>query len=123
MKTLLLPACFAAVAAAAAELKGPAEVARDWNQTVQKASELWLTTDSLSGLNFSPGKHSPPPVTFRPDTPAPMPRPTQELGPLYDASGYRGHRHLPHDRPPGARHWHYRGQTYWLVPLSTPNDE
>lgn len=116
MKRLLIPACFAAVAASAVELRNPAEVSREWNRTVEEAQQSVVSSTLAGQTSFTPKFSESPPVFFGPDHPAA--RPPIQPGPRYDAPGYQRHRKLPHDRPAGAMPWEYKGQTYWLVPLA-----
>ncbi len=116
MKRLFLPVCFAAVAVSAAELKHPAEIARDWDRIVEEAKQS-VVSSTLSGQTTNTPKLSEaPPVFFYPAQPSTL-SPAQP-GPRYDAPGHQRHRQLPHDRPAGAKPWDYKGETYWLVPLT-----
>lgn len=121
MKRLFLPLCCAAVAASAVELKSPAEVALEWNQTVEQAREAAHASDNLIGHStaLTPKRtESPRPVISFP----PPPGTDRIPGPRYDAPSHRRSKKIPHDRPPGALPWEYNGQTYWLVPLAPGNE-
>lgn len=113
MKTLPVLACLA-VTATAANLKDPAEVAREWSQTVEQPSFLGSTPRKLSEPITGP---SPPAgaITFQSATPPPA-RPSE---PLYDAPSYRVPPVLPDNLPPGAKPWRYNDRTYWLIPLGS----
>jgi hypothetical protein len=119
MKTPHLLASFAVAAtASAADLKDPAEVAREWNETVASSPPV---AGSLSLQN-------PPTRSLGPIT-GPRPRdkskdsfqvpawgkPSRDR--IYDAPNYRVPEVLPNNMPPGAKAWEYGGQTYWLIPL------
>jgi hypothetical protein len=114
MKRLLLPVCCAVVAASAAELKHPSEVAREWDRTVEEAKQT-VVTSTLSDQTSNTPKLTEAPPAFFGFGPSSVRPPTQP-GPRYDAPGRQ--RKLTQDRPPGAMPWEYRGETYWLVPLS-----
>ncbi len=117
MQRLFLLVCCAAVAASAVELKSPAEVALEWNKTVEQAREAAQASDNLIGHStaFVPKpSDSPLPVISFPPPPGTDSMP----GPRYDAPSHRRTKKIPHDRPPGAMPWEYNGQTYWLVPLA-----
>jgi hypothetical protein len=116
MKRLFLPVCCAAVAASAAELKHPAEIARAWDRTVEEAKQP-VVSSTLSGQTITPPKLAEAPPVFFSTTQPPALSPAQP-GPRYDAPGLPRQRKLPHDRPAGAKPWEYRGETYWLIPLA-----
>lgn len=125
MKPLLLPVCFAAVAAVAADLKDPAEVARDWNRTIDQTRQPAGQTQNLNGqsdlLTTTPLERAFP-VEGTP-LPLPAPRRRSDRLPLIDAPNYRIPQNLPNNRPKGAVPWEYNGEVYWLVPLAPKTDK
>ncbi len=120
MKHLLLPIYCAAAAASAVELKSPAEVALEWNKTVEQARETAKASDNLIGHStvFIPKPSESPSPVISPTLPGTDSMP----GPRYDAPSYHRSNRMPHDRPPGAMPLEYNGQTYWLVPLAPGNE-
>jgi hypothetical protein len=127
MKTPHLLASFAVAATvSAADLKDPATVAREWNETAAQSPVLLTEDLSLKGQT-APVPRIPAPsiiVDARKST-----RRSNPLAPgdsarlpesLYDAPNYRAPEKLPNNRPRGAVPWEYNGEVYWLVPLGTP---
>lgn len=132
MKTPHLLASFAVAAtAAAADLKDPAQVAREWSQPVGPAM---ITDFSLKGQSelTLPKRLSPP--TFSVDQPriegggfqfgreqAPSPKFRNKQPPKEPSIDIPGGYRIPDQpggkMPPGAKEWKYGGQTYWLMPL------
>ena len=122
MKTLALSASLAVIATAAiAELKDPAEVAADWNDTIERAQGPMLPSGALgltatppaSRLDFSP-RATPPVHHVRPNGDGLEVPPGWQLDPKM----LHG---TPDDKPPpGAKPWYYRGQKYWLIPIDEP---
>jgi hypothetical protein len=118
MKTPHLLASFAVAATvSAADLKDPAQVAREWNEAVaQSAPPAWTSDLSLRGTTAI----SEQPARTYGQLPKPIRRTQPKAAPrerLYDAPGYRIPETLPQDMPPGSKPWQYGGQTYWLMPL------
>jgi hypothetical protein len=127
MKTTPLLASFAVAATVtAADLKDPATVAREWNDTAVQ-SPAPLTGDlSLKGQTAPVSRIPAAPIIIyesrsnRRSNP-PAPRDSSRLPEsLYDAPNYRVPEKLPNNRPRGAVPWEYNGEVYWLVPLGTP---
>jgi hypothetical protein len=121
MKTHALLASFAVAAmASAAELKDPAEVAREFNEATKPTPPLTDTTDLLAStgntdkpLPRSNGYFRPAPRAKLPKVPwGPIPRDK-----IYDAPNYRAPDVLPDNMPPGTKEWKYGGGTYYLLPL------
>lgn len=116
MKALPLFAAFAVVVAAAqADLKDPALIALDWNNTMVAAQKPMVDSlglqaqvlgDRYPGLKrvFESSPSSPHPRALPPpelrDAPAPQSRP-DPLNPM----------------PRGSKRWPFNGADYWLVPL------
>jgi hypothetical protein len=117
MKHLILPVCFAATAAVAAELKDPAAVARDWQLAAEQARQPLTTTGTLAAQGGAPTT-TPLEGIFGPDILPPLPAPPSRPKHL-DAPGYKIPDPLPNNRPRGAVPWEYNGEVYWLVPLGT----
>ena len=120
MKTPVLPACFAAAALATAAplpLVDPARVAADWNQTFEEARQPLLVPGPL-GLSVAPPKTSAPERSARP-----LAARYRHEEPLYDAPSSRVPRELPDNLPPGAKAWPYRGQKFWVIPVSPSGDK
>jgi hypothetical protein len=130
MKTPHLLVSFAVAAtASAAELKDPAEVARDWNRSIAE-SALVTGSMSLREIPAVPPRRDPetptfpllrdkPPEQFQPPpwskrAPRDKPAPRE---PLIDSPSYRIPDPLPNDLPRGTKPWEYGGQKYWIVPL------
>jgi hypothetical protein len=119
MKTHALLASFAVAAmASAADLKDPAEVAREWNQS----------TATPPVFTVEPGLNTPierPKLSIPSDWGAPRPKKKSLVpywGPLprdkiHDAPNYRVPDVLPDNMPPGTKEWKYGGDTYYLLPL------
>jgi hypothetical protein len=120
MKTPHLLASFAVAAtAAAADLKDPAEVAREFNEAAKPTLPLAGPADL----------RAPSVITDKPLTrtdgffrPAPRKLPPVPWGPIprdkvYDAPNYRVPEVLPDNMPPGSKVWRYGGQDYYLIPL------
>jgi hypothetical protein len=130
MKTPHLLASFAVAATVSAtDLKDPAAVARDWNETTSQSTDP-LTGDLSLKAQTAPAPRLPaPPVALfeprsRGRTNSLAPRDGNRLPEsLYDAPNYRVPEKLPNDRPRGAVPWEYNGEVYWLVPLGTPVKE
>ena len=95
MKALLLPACFAAVAAVAGELKDPAEVARLWDHTVDQSRQpVAPMRQTLSAQSELASPAEAPRLLGKPTVEASaLPTPYRP-GPLYDAPSH------PRLRPP-----------------------
>jgi hypothetical protein len=123
MNTHALLASFAVAATvAAAELKDPAEVARQFNEAGKPALPLGGSADLRASGDFL---NSPLP---RPDSSARLtpkskrPSLVPYWGPIprdkiYDAPNYRVPEVLPDNMPPGTKEWKYGGGTYYLLPL------
>lgn len=115
MKRLLLPACFAAVAASAAELKDPVAVASDWTATITEASTA-IANAALGDQSIRPAAENPS-VFHSPDSDQ-----TYRGAP---SDRLPGRKQMNHDRnreqrPKGAKPYEFNGETYWLVPLAVP---
>ena len=116
MKSLPLLTCFAVIAtASAADLKDPAIVASDWNKTIAQARTPAASTENLAQQSaaLTPSNLD---RTFQtspiaPGNPGPAPYH------FYDAPRAKNSDGRPEAMPRGAKPWHYRDQTYWLVPL------
>lgn len=128
MKPLSLSACLAmAATAAAAELKEPAQVASDWNQTIADARQPVLSDGPLGLSAAAPG-----PLTFRAGAeprPVRLPRLRRNgdvfevpLNPPMDPGIQKI---IPGSEtpPPGAKPWYYRGQKFWLIPIAQSGEE
>jgi len=126
MKPLTLSACLAVAAtAAAAELKEPSQVASDWNQTIADAREPVLSPGSLGLSATTPG-----PLTFQSGA-EPRPRRSPRLRRNGDVFEVPPNQQLDpgiqkvipgtDTPPPGAKPWYYRGQKFWLIPVSQPD--
>lgn len=120
MKTPHLLASFAVAATAAtADLKDPAQVAREFNEAAKPTLPLAGPADlrASSAIADKP--------LARPDgfsRPAPKKLPPVPWGPIprdriYDAPNYRVPEVLPDNMPPGTKEWKYGGGTYYLLPL------
>jgi hypothetical protein len=113
-----------AATAAAAELKEPSQVASDWNKTIAAARQPVLSDGPL-GLSAAP----PGPLTFRS---GPEPRPSRSPRLRRNGDVFEVPLNPPMDPgiqkiipgsetpPPGAKPWYYRGQKFWLIPISEP---
>ena len=121
MKTPHLLASLAvAVTAAAADLKDPTEVAREWNERTVQSSPPANSDLSLRGMTTPALVIRPLPVlqarskrlSLVPSWSKPAPR---ERG--LDAPNYHVPEILPDNMPPGSKLWRYGGQDYWLIPL------
>jgi hypothetical protein len=129
MKTPHLLASFAvATMASAADLKDPAEVAREWKENAA------LPPVFSTGLDLATATTLPAPRA-RNQLPSSVP-PLQEKSassaqvPSWGKSQPRsrgkessseGNDHEG-KMPPGAKEWKYGGQTYWLLPLIPSRD-
>jgi hypothetical protein len=120
MKSPHLLASFAvAVTASAADLKDPAEVAREFNEAAKLALPLVGPADlrASSVIADKPLTH-----THGFSRGAPRKLPPVPWGPIprdriYDAPNYRVPDVLPDNLPPGSKLWRYGGQDYYLIPL------
>lgn len=127
MKPLSLSACLAmAATAAAAELKEPAQVASDWNKTIADARQPVLPDGPLGLSAAAPG-----PLTFQAGAeprPPLLPRLRQNGDVLEVPPNLRMDpdmlKMIPDGEtpPPGAKPWYYRGQKFWLIPISNPRE-
>lgn len=118
MKRLLLPACFAAAAASAAELKQHDEVVREWRDIVDQPVPALTGDLSLRGTVAATQsarsiKELRESSSLTPGRSISRPRPS------LDAPAFPPPRH-PETRPPGAKPYLFEGRTYWLVPLADP---
>jgi hypothetical protein len=112
MQKIVLLACLpVAVGATAAELKKPADVARDWDSTITAAREAVSPPTDLQKNWIKPA-----PVWGETNVIPGLQRP-RDQNPLFWEKGYSIHETPPKDMPRGSRPWQYGGQTYWLVPL------
>lgn len=118
MKTPTLLASFAVAAtASAAELKDPAEVAREWNESSANPPAFSAEPGPAGTIDVP---------KLNPDRARPFPRirPNRETSPwgsiprdkIYDAPNYRVPDVLPDNMPPGTKLWKYGGGTYYLLP-------
>ena len=120
MKTPHLLASFAVAAtAAAADLKDPAEVAREFNEAAKPTLSLAGPADLRAASAITDKPLTRPDGLFRP---APRKLPAVPWGPIprdkiYDAPNYRVPEVLPDNMPPGSKVWRYGGQDYYLIPL------
>jgi hypothetical protein len=118
MNTPRLLASFAvASVASAADLKDPADVAREWRESTVEPPVL----SAGAGLNEGPTKpfvagRVAPSIRFRgtPQGPNWGPVPGDRI---YDAPNYSVPPVLPDNLPPGTKLWRYGGGTYYLMPL------
>lgn len=131
MKTPHLLASFAVAATVtAADLKDPATVAREWNETAAQTSVPLTSGDfTLKGQTAPLPRVPAPPIIVihreresgrRSNPLAPSERLPESL---YDAPFYRAEEKLPNNRPRGAVPWKHNGEVYWLVPLGSPVKE
>lgn len=114
MKALPLLVSFAVAAVAArADLKDPAQVTTEWNQTMAEAQKPMVDSlglkaqvsgDRYPGLKriFESGARTSPA--------APAPR-------LHDAPAPNWRRDPMDIMPRGSKRWPFNGTDYWLVPL------
>ena len=120
MKTPHLLASFAVAAtAAAADLKDPAEVAREFNEAAKPALPMVGPADLRASSVIADKPLTRPDGSFRP---APRRLPPVPWGPIprdriYDAPDYRVPEVLPDNMPPGTKEWKYGSGTYYLLPL------
>lgn len=122
MKTPHLLASFAVAAtAAAADLRDPAEVAREFNEAAKPALPLAGPADLRASSDIADKPLTRPDGFFR-SYPAPKRKSLVPWGPIprekiYDAPNYRPPEVLPDNMPPGSKVWRYGGQDYYLIPL------
>jgi hypothetical protein len=122
MKTPHVLASFAVAAtAAAADLKDPAEVAREFNEAAQPALPMAGPAD-LRILSAIADKPLARPDGFPPSSPKPKRKSLLPWGPIphdkiYDAPNSRVPEVLPDNMPPGSKVWRHGGQDYYLIPL------
>jgi hypothetical protein len=127
MRPLAVYACLVATTVLAADLKDPATVAREWNDTIQQPLPSPVSP-TLSGQVAALAPPAPQaPLTFDVEQrPAPPSRrsdiPRLHPGPRYDLPSRPPIRRQPPEIPESAIPWLYRDQTYWLVPLGGPAD-
>jgi hypothetical protein len=120
MKTPHLLASFAVAAtAAAADLKDPAQVAREFNEAAKPTLPLAGPADLRASSAIADKTLARPDGFFRPSPqklhPVPWgPIPRERI---YDAPNYRVPEVLPDNMPPGTKEWKYGGGTYYLLPL------
>jgi hypothetical protein len=117
MKLALLTASLAtAVVASAAELKDPDAVALDWKNSVALAP---LITVPEPGLR---NQVQPPPVfserSYQQQLPLWDPRPAPAESSPFDGI-IRPPDYDPKRQPKGAKPYQFKGDTYWLIPLTT----
>jgi hypothetical protein len=122
MKTPHLLASFAVAAtAAAADLKDPAEVAREFNEATKPALPLAGPADLRASSDIADKPLTRTDGFFR-VSPKPERKSLVPWGPIprdkiYDAPNYRVPEVLPDNMPPGTKEWKYGGGTYYLLPL------
>lgn len=114
-----------AATAAAAELKEPAQVAADWDRTIADARAPVLSDGPL-GLSATP----PGPLTVRSGA-EPRARRSPRLRRNGDVLEVPPNLQLDpgiqkvipdtDTPPPGAKPWYYRGQKFWIIPISDPD--
>ncbi len=111
MKTLLLLAPLAlAATVAAADLKEPATVARDWNRAVKENPPPLVADLGLRATN-------PPASAFQvwPPTETPEWNPRKNPAPFSPLIRPPGYQDGP--APRGAKPYQFNGETYWLIPI------
>ncbi|HWA27182.1 MAG TPA: hypothetical protein VG734_16115 [Lacunisphaera sp.] len=120
MKTPHLFATFAAAGSAAAStLIDPAQVMADWDRPVGGSGQLSLDPDSLALTAPSPGH---PTVGYFAPSPVNRPKRNGDVieipsDRLFDSKIIHGKPgELP---PPGAKSWTYRGQQFWIIPITS----
>jgi hypothetical protein len=122
MKTPHLLASFAVAAtAAAADLKDPAQVAREFNEAAQTTLPMAGPAD-LRALSAIADKPLTRPDGFFSASSRPKRKSHVPWGPIprdkiYDAPNYSVPEVLPDNMPPGSKVWRYGGQDYYLIPL------
>jgi hypothetical protein len=122
MKTPHLLASFAVAAtAASADLKDPAEVAREFNEAAKPALPLVAPAD-LRAASVIADKPLPRPEGSFQSAPRARRTPQVPWGriprdKIYDAPNYPAPGVLPDNLPPGSKVWRYGGQDYYLIPL------
>jgi hypothetical protein len=122
MKTAHLLASFAVAAtAAAADLKDPALVAREFNDAAKPTLPLVGPAD-LRAASVITDKPLPRPEGSFQSAPRARRTPQVRWGriprdKIYDAPNYRVPEALPDNMPPGSKVWRYGGQDYYLIPL------
>lgn len=121
MKTPHLLASFAVAATAAADLKDPAQVAREFNEAAKPTLPMAGPAD-LHASSAIADKSLTRPDGFFQSTPKSRRIPQVPWGPIprdkiYDAPNYRAPEVLPDNMPPGSKVWRYGGQDYYLIPL------
>jgi hypothetical protein len=114
-----------AATAAATELKEPSQVAADWDRTIADARAPVLSDGPLGLSATAPG-----PQTFQSGA---EPRPRRAPRPRRNGDVLEVPPDLQMDPgiqkvipgtgtpPPGAKPWYYRGQKFWLIPISDPD--
>ena len=122
MKTPHLLASFAVAAtAAAADLKDPAEVAREFNEATKPTLPMAGPADLRAASTLTDKPLARPDGSFQ-SVPQSRRNPQVPWGPIprdkvYDAPNYRVPEVLPDNMPPGSKVWRYGGQDYYLIPL------
>jgi hypothetical protein len=113
MKSLVLSACLVAVATvAAAELKDPAEVSKEWSKTADKPLAALADTTGLRAM--SPNPFAFPQRTFDAE---PAWKPKEEPAP-FEGRIIRPPDYDPKHIPKGAKPYEFNGKTYWLIPIT-----
>lgn len=114
-----------ATLASAADLKDPAEVAREWEeQTVEPP--VFSAPATLQGLTALPPPSSSGRLKLIPRVPRQNLVPDWGRIPRnrpYDAPDYQVPPVLPDNMPPGTKEWKYGGGTYYIVPLVPARDQ
>jgi|GEM_PF-1174129 len=122
MKTPHLLASLAVAAtAAAADLKDPVEVAREFNEAAKPTLPLAGPADLRASSVIADKPLTRPAGFFRSAT-KPERKSLVSWGPIprdkiSDAPNYRVPEVLPDNMPPGSKVWRYGGQDYYLIPL------
>lgn len=128
MKTPHLLASFAVAAtAAAADLKDPDQVAREFNAAAKPTLPLAGPADLRAASAIA--DHALPKLDAFSQSPAkarrkslvpwgPVPRDR-----IYDAPNKSSPGELPDNMPPGTKEWKYGGGTYYLLPLIPSRDK
>jgi hypothetical protein len=120
----LLASLALSTTASAAELKDPGQVAADWNRTMDEARQPVLAPGQL-GLGPAPAG----PLDLTPPAVSRPPRPRRngdviEIPPdLRMDPGILKIIPGAETPPRGAKPWYYRGQKFWLIPLTRPGDD
>lgn len=102
--------------ASAADLKDPADVAREWKEGTAEPPAFSAAPGLAAPMTkpFTTGRVAPS-IRFRgtPKGPSWGPIPRDKL---YDAPNYSVPEVLPDQMPPGTKIWRYGGGTYYLFP-------